>query len=136
MVLYEPAYVLSDSQLEPESELEPDRRAARCITTPLLRVQTQAATHVGYRYHRVWQEAEQYFAVEHICVGGGSDPQFGTASHAEPVTVQVARGLRDGTLAADDRLVDYLRRRTLLAISIDNPKYSGLQQARDRWDIA
>jgi len=57
----------------------------------------------------------------------GLDPGMG------PVTVQIARGLRDGALAADDRLLAYLRQRTLLAIEIDNPKYSGLQQARERW---
>jgi hypothetical protein len=57
----------------------------------------------------------------------GLDPGAG------PVTVQVARGLRDGTLVADERLLSYLRQRTLLAIAIDNPKYSGLKQARERW---
>jgi hypothetical protein len=57
----------------------------------------------------------------------GLDPGAG------PFTVQIARGLRDGTLAVDDRLLGYLRRRTLLAIAIDNPKYSGLRQARERW---
>jgi len=50
-----------------------------------------------------------------------------------PVAVQVARGLRDGTLAADARLLDYLRARTLCAIAIDNPRYSGLAQARALW---
>lgn len=65
------------------------------------------------------------------------DAQVAAALELDPadgaVTVQVARGLRDGTLVADERLLDYLRRRTLLAISIDNPKYSGLRQARARW---
>ena len=36
-------------------------------------------------------------------------------------------------LVADDELLNYLRKRSLLAIVIDNPKYSGLQQARARW---
>jgi len=52
---------------------------------------------------------------------------------AGPVATQVAVGLRDGTLNADARLLDYLRRRTLCAIAIDNPRYSGLAQARALW---
>jgi hypothetical protein len=46
---------------------------------------------------------------------------------------QISLALRDGTFTADNRLLSYLQQRTLLAIAIDNPKYSGLQQARDRW---
>ena len=59
----------------------------------------------------------------------GLDPGAG------PVAVQIARGLRDRSLAVDDRLLAYLRQRTLLAIAIDNPKYSGLKQARERWEL-
>ena len=46
---------------------------------------------------------------------------------------QIALALRDGTLAADEQVLSYLKQRTLLAIAIDNPKYSGLQQAREQW---
>jgi hypothetical protein len=31
---------------------------------------------------------------------------------------------------ADERVLTYLKQRTLLSIAIDNPKYSGLQRAR------
>ncbi len=57
----------------------------------------------------------------------GLDAQTGA------ITQQIALGLRAGTLAADERVLTYLKQRTLLAIAIDNPKYSGLQQARARW---
>ena len=57
----------------------------------------------------------------------GLDMEAGTISR------QIALGLRDGTLPADERVLAYLKQRTLLAIAIDNPKYSGLQQARQRW---
>ena len=50
------------------------------------------------------------------------------------VTQQIALGLRDGALVTDERVLSYLKQRTLLAIAIDNPKYSGLQQARERWE--
>jgi len=58
---------------------------------------------------------------------------LGLDTDAGPVAVQIALGLRDGSLAVDERLLAYLRQRTLLAIAIDNPKYSGLAQARERW---
>jgi hypothetical protein len=57
----------------------------------------------------------------------GLDVEAGT------ITRHIALGLRDGTLPADERVLTYLKQRTLLAIAIDNPKYSGLQQARERW---
>jgi hypothetical protein len=46
---------------------------------------------------------------------------------------QIALALRDGTLVPQGQVLSYLKQRTLLAIAIDNPKYSGLQQARERW---
>lgn len=61
---------------------------------------------------------------------------LGLATQADPVTRQIALALRDGTLAVDDKLLTYLRQRTVLAIAIDNPKYSGLQQARELWGSA
>jgi len=54
-------------------------------------------------------------------------------TQAGAITQQIALGLRDRTLAVDDELLTYLRQRTLLALAIDNPKYSGLTQARARW---
>ena len=62
-----------------------------------------------------------------VAVALGLDEQAG------PIARQIAVALRDGTLAIDDTVFTYLKKRTLLAISIDNPKYSGLQQARERW---
>lgn len=65
------------------------------------------------------------------------DAQIATAlgldTQAGSVSRQIALALRDGTLVVDDELLTYLRQRTLLSIAIDNPKYSGLQQARARW---
>lgn len=52
---------------------------------------------------------------------------------AGAITRQIALALRDDKLVVDDVILAYLRKRTLLAIAIDNPKYSGLQQARARW---
>lgn len=64
---------------------------------------------------------------QQIATALGLDVQVG------PVTVQIALALRDGTLVVDDEILNYLRKRSLLAIAIDNPKYSGLQQARAHW---
>jgi hypothetical protein len=64
---------------------------------------------------------------EQIAAALGLDAQAG------PITRQIAAALRDGMLVADDELLNYLRKRSLLAIAIDNPKYSGLKQARARW---
>ena len=54
---------------------------------------------------------------------------------AGPVTRQIALALRDGTMAHDQRILSYLRQRTLHSCAIDNPKYSGLHQARARWTL-
>ena len=51
-------------------------------------------------------------------------------AQAGAVTQHIALALRDGTLVVDDSVLVYLKQRTLLSIAIDNPKYSGLQQAR------
>jgi hypothetical protein len=58
---------------------------------------------------------------------------LGLNAQAGPISRQIAVALRDGKLVVDDELRKYLRKRSLLAIAIDNPKYSGLQQARARW---
>lgn len=50
-----------------------------------------------------------------------------------PVTRQIALALRDGKLVVDLRLLDYLKKRTLASLDIDNPRYSGLSQARELW---
>lgn len=61
--------------------------------------------------------------------------ELGLDPDAAPVTQQIALGLRDETLSAQGELLRYLKQRTLLSIAIDNPKYSGLHQARSDWDI-
>jgi hypothetical protein len=58
---------------------------------------------------------------------------LGMCAEVDSVSRQIALGLRDGTVAIDQRLIAYLQQRTLLAVAIDNPRYSGLQQARARW---
>jgi hypothetical protein len=49
----------------------------------------------------------------------------------------LARALRDGIAEDDARLRDYLKQRSLLALAIDNPRYSSFFRARERWvDVA
>ena len=50
-----------------------------------------------------------------------------------PTSTTLARGLRDGIIQVDDDLIKYLRKRTMLCMEIDNPRYSGLLLARERW---
>jgi hypothetical protein len=61
---------------------------------------------------------------------------LGLDAQSVSVPVHIALALRDGKMAVDEKVLAYLRQRTLLAITIDNPKYSGLQQARARWGPA
>ena len=46
---------------------------------------------------------------------------------------RLARALRDGACDDTPALRHYLRERTLLRLAIDNPRYSGVAQARERW---
>jgi hypothetical protein len=59
--------------------------------------------------------------------------QLGLEEQAVSVSRQIALALRDGRLVVDSRVLTYLQKRTQLAIAINNPKYSGLQQARELW---
>ncbi len=59
--------------------------------------------------------------------------ELGLDVQAVSIPGHIALALRDGQIAVDEKLLTYLRKRTLLAIAIDNPKYSGLQQGRARW---
>jgi hypothetical protein len=59
--------------------------------------------------------------------------QLGLEEQAVSVSRQIALALRDGRLVVDSRVLTYLQKRTQLAITINNPKYSGLQQAREVW---
>lgn len=58
---------------------------------------------------------------------------LGLDAQSVSIPRHIALALRDGRMVADGKILTYLRKRTLLAIAIDNPKYSGLQQARARW---
>lgn len=57
---------------------------------------------------------------------------FQLESH-DDVAQQLSVKLKTGELAFDDRLMQFLKRRTLIKLAIDNPKYSGYQQAAQRW---
>jgi len=63
------------------------------------------------------------------------DREFAAARNLPTATLQrdLARALRDGELAADPLVLAYLRRRTLLVMAINNPRYAGYRQARERW---
>ena len=52
----------------------------------------------------------------------------------EPLSTTLARALRDGIIQVDDDLLEYLRKRTMRSLEIDNPRYSGLVLAQDRWE--
>ena len=56
---------------------------------------------------------------------------LGVAS--EGLAVRLARCLRDGELRLDSASLELLREQALLKLAIDNPRYSGYQQARQRW---
>jgi hypothetical protein len=61
--------------------------------------------------------------------------ELGLDAQAGPTPRQIALALRDGTLVVNENLLGYLRERTLLCLAIDNPKYSGLRQASERWGM-
>ncbi len=56
--------------------------------------------------------------------------QLGIDEKDGPLGVQLARGLREGSLEANAELLDYLKRRTLKKLEIDNPRYSGYLRAK------
>ena len=41
--------------------------------------------------------------------------------------------IRDGVIEINDDMIEYLKQRTMKKLSIDNPKYSGYQEALRRW---
>ncbi|MBM68581.1 MAG: hypothetical protein CME43_03775 [Haliea sp.] len=50
-----------------------------------------------------------------------------------PAARALSLALRDGRLQVSGAFIDYLRERTLRQMAIDNPRYSGFKQARQRW---
>ena len=59
---------------------------------------------------------------------------FSLPNKGGPLSTTLARALRDGIIQVDDDLIKYLRKRTMLSMEIDNPRYSGLVLAQDRWE--
>lgn len=66
-------------------------------------------------------------------VDAAAAEQLAVISTDGDITVAVARALREGSVGPTAGLVRWLQQRTLLAMAIDNPKYSGYVQARERW---
>ena len=58
------------------------------------------------------------------------------ALDADAMPQALARALRDGVIDDDAGLRRFLRLRSLLLTTIDNPRYSGLAQARALWPEA
>jgi len=81
----------------------------------------------------VARELEQGAAL--VELDGEMARRLGLDEQAGPIGRQIALGLKDGTLEMDAVLMEYLKKRTVAALAIDNPKYSGLQQARERWPV-
>ena len=50
-----------------------------------------------------------------------------------PAARALSLALRDGRLQVSGAFIDYLRERSLRQMAIDNPRYSGFKQARQRW---
>tara|TARA_R110000772_G_scaffold165646_1_gene277025 strand:+ start:25022 stop:25453 length:432 start_codon:yes stop_codon:yes gene_type:complete len=50
-----------------------------------------------------------------------------------PAARALSLALRDSRLQVSGAFIDYLRERTLRQMAIDNPRYSGFKQARQRW---
>lgn len=55
------------------------------------------------------------------------------AGEEESAVTLLARELRLGACSADAERLAYLRRRTLLRLAIDNPRYSSYLAACERW---
>jgi Domain of unknown function (DUF6285) len=58
----------------------------------------------------------------------------GMAVEAGGAGPALARRLRDGGEPVDKLLLDYLQRRAIKQLEIDNPRYSGLLRARQQWE--
>lgn len=54
---------------------------------------------------------------------------------AQDPSRDLARGLRDGRITPSAEVLAYCRERTLLALAIDNPGYSGYREACARWQV-
>ena len=66
------------------------------------------------------------------------DAQFAAQQgfNAAELPSALARALRDRVEVGDSDLRQYLRRRVLPQLAIDNPRYSGFKQAQERWPEA
>lgn len=63
------------------------------------------------------------------------DREFAAAHGLDPGSMPgaLAQALRDGRVVETAAVHHFLRLRSLLSLAIDNPRYSGLGQAREVW---
>jgi hypothetical protein len=80
------------------------------------------------RAHMATEDAEVVADTDTVSRNLNDSPQ----EHSTSASL-LAVGLRDGTIAAHEPLIHLLRERTMLRIAVDNPRYSGLAEARRRW---
>jgi hypothetical protein len=80
-------------------------------------------------------EREARFAAQLSERAEAAAAQFGLAP--ESLQADLARALRNGSLdtVPDRALQDFLRERAMLQLMVDNPRYSGLRMARERWPL-
>lgn len=71
--------------------------------------------------------------VEHDVAFASEVPGMESAVQSTDVPKRLAQALRDARIRDTAALRDFLRERCLLALAIDNPRYSGYMQARERW---
>lgn len=72
---------------------------------------------------------------EHAASLAALDSEFAARLGLPPESLQrhLALALRSGELPVDEALLAYLRRRSLLCMAVDNPRYAGYREARRRW---
>jgi len=58
---------------------------------------------------------------------------LGLSAEQGSIASQISRLLKSGELSVDGDLYAYFKRRTLIKMAIDNPKYSGYKQAHSQW---
>ncbi|MFT7288710.1 MAG: hypothetical protein ACI87W_002833 [Halieaceae bacterium] len=99
-------------------------------------LQPQLSGYLGYQNRVATNllrllEREEQFGAQLRQLDARMGEELGLDGDATPAAL--ARALRGKTIIANRKLRDYLRLRSLLALAIDNPRYSGYQQARERW---
>lgn len=64
---------------------------------------------------------------------GAMAKALGLSAEEGCIAPQISRLLKSGELSVDGDLFSYFKRRTLIKMAIDNPKYSGYKQALSQW---